>query len=60
MLKERIKDFLVKVDGRSYSSKSLSKVLNLNHETGRKYLRELYQTGGVRRFPTKQGYRYYW
>ena len=64
MLRQKIKRFLLKVDGRSYTSKSLSKVLNMNHETARKYLREGYQLGSLQRFWThrkgqKATYRYY-
>ncbi|MCK5601923.1 hypothetical protein KAR91_08645 [Candidatus Pacearchaeota archaeon] len=64
MLRDKIRRFLLKVEGRSYTSKSLSKVLNMNHETARKYMREGYFMGSLSRFWTnrkgqKAGYRYY-
>jgi response regulator of citrate/malate metabolism len=50
MLKKKIKSFLKKVDGRAYTSKSLSKVLHIKHETARKYLREMSYKHEIRRY----------
>jgi Fic family protein len=55
----KIYGFLNKVDGRSYTTKSLSKVLHVKHETARKYLRHLVYEGSVKRFKEKGTYRYY-
>lgn len=63
MLKQKIADFLWRVEGRSYTTKSLSKVLNMKHETARKYLREMNSVGTVARVRQKRdgrtSYRYF-
>lgn len=59
MLKAKIANFLWRVEGRSYTSKSLSKVLNINPETSRKYLRQLYYEGAANRVKVKKQFRYY-
>lgn len=62
LINEKIERFLVKT-GRSYTSKSLSKVLHLNHETARKYLRMSFYNGSIERVLTKnngtKSYRYF-
>lgn len=60
MLRLKIENFLFRANGKSYSAKSLSKVLHINHETARKYLREGVYMGSFRRFKDKKtGFRYY-
>lgn len=62
---DKIHRFLRNADGKSYSSKSLSRVLNIKWETARKYLRESYYNGNVSRIwmrPAKKkrpSYRYF-
>ena len=62
---DKIQRFLRNADGRSYSSKSLSKVLNIDYETARKYLREGYYDGSLKRLWMRGGkdqrptYRYF-
>lgn len=48
MIYEKIHQFLVKT-GRSYSTQSLSRALNLNEDTTGKYLRSLYYGGYLQR-----------
>ena len=49
---------LLEKTGKSYSAKSLSKVLRLNYETTRKYLRWAAREGSVTRFKQDGEYRY--
>ena len=57
MLKNKIFNFLSKT-GKSYSCKSAAKVLRINEETTRKYLREMYYTGDVTRTRVGKAHRY--
>ena len=62
---DKIQRFLRNADGRSYTSKSLSKVLNIDWETTRKYLREGYYDGSLKRLwsrgtkKERPAYRYF-
>ena len=58
--KDKIVGFLYKT-GKSYSCKSAAKVLRLNEETTRKYLRELYGNGHILRSktPKSRQHRYF-
>jgi DNA-binding Lrp family transcriptional regulator len=58
--KDKIVGFLFKT-GKKYSCKSAAKVLRLNEETCRKYLRDLYSNGIILRIkmPKSRQHRYF-
>ena len=58
--KDKIVGFLTKT-GKKYSCKSAAKVLRLNDETCRKYLRQLYHDGEIKRIgtPKSLAHRYF-
>jgi len=58
--KDKIVSFLFRT-GRKYSCKSAAKVLHLNGETCRKYLRQLYFEGEIKRIetPKSRAHRYF-
>lgn len=55
---EKMLVFLMKT-GKSYTAESMSKILHLNYETARKYLRSAYNVGNVDRFKSDGMYRYH-
>lgn len=54
----RITSFLQNRSDKSYTSESLAKILHLNGETTRKYLREIFYMGSATRFSRDGAIRY--